>query len=116
MATKEPEHKKPVHKNPEPKPKPSPASTTTYTLITMPDDGPKGPTAIYNLLSSAKKTIDMTMYELTDTQITSILTKAASSGITVRVILDQNNEKKSNTEAFNTLSAGGVQHLAISEL
>jgi phosphatidylserine/phosphatidylglycerophosphate/cardiolipin synthase-like enzyme len=108
-SSKEPEHKKPVHKKPEPKPKPAPANATTYTLITMPDDGPNGPTAIYNLLSSATKTVDMTMYELTDTQVTSILTKAASSGVTVRVILDQNNEKKSNTEAFNTLSAGGVQ-------
>jgi phosphatidylserine/phosphatidylglycerophosphate/cardiolipin synthase-like enzyme len=81
-------------------------ATPTYTLVTMPDDGL---TAIYNLLSSATKTIDMTMYELTDTQVTSILTKAASSGITVRVILDQNNEKKSNTTAYNTLSAAGVQ-------
>ncbi|WP_058186070.1 phospholipase D-like domain-containing protein [Terracidiphilus gabretensis] len=107
-STKEPEHKKPVHKKPEPKPKPAPANATTYTLITMPDDGPKGPTAIYDLLSSAKKTIDMTMYELTDTQVTSILTKAASSGVTVRVILDQNNEKKSNTTAFNALTKGGV--------
>ena len=87
------------------KPKPTPASIT-YTLVTLPDDGL---TAIYNLLSSATKSIDMTMYELTDTQVTSILTKAASSGIAVRVILDQNNEKKSNTDAYNTLSAGGVQ-------
>jgi cardiolipin synthase len=86
-------------------PPPTPAPTT-YTLVTMPDDGL---TAIYNLLSSATRTIDMTMYELTDTQVTSILTQAASSGITVRVILDQNNEKKSNTTAYNTLSSGGVQ-------
>jgi phosphatidylserine/phosphatidylglycerophosphate/cardiolipin synthase-like enzyme len=99
----EPEHKKkqPTHK------KPTPTSTTaTYTLVTMPDDGL---TAIYNLLSSATKTIDMTMYELTDTQVTTILTTAASKGITVRVILDQNNEKKSNTTAYNTLIAGKVQ-------
>ncbi len=87
----------------------TPTPSPTYTLITMPDDGPNGPTAIYNLLSSATKTIDMTMYELTDTQITTILTTAASNGITVRVILDQNNEKKSNTTAYNTLTAGGVQ-------
>jgi phosphatidylserine/phosphatidylglycerophosphate/cardiolipin synthase-like enzyme len=72
----------------------------------MPDDGL---TAIYNLLSSATKTIDMTMYELTDTQVTTILTTAASKGITVRVILDQNNEKKSNTTAYNTLTSGKVQ-------
>lgn len=91
--------KAPAHK------KPTASGAATYTLVTMPDDGL---TAIYNLLSSATKTIDMTMYELTDTQVTSILTKAASSGIKVRVILDQNNEKKSNTTAYNTLTKGGV--------
>jgi cardiolipin synthase A/B len=85
---------------------PTPTPAPTYTLVTMPDNGL---TAIYNLLSSAAKTIDMTMYELTDTQVTSILTTAASNGITVRVILDQNNEKNNNTTAYNTLSQGGVQ-------
>jgi cardiolipin synthase A/B len=90
---------KPIHK------KSTASGATMYTLVTMPDDGL---TAIYNLLSSATKTIDMTMYELTDTNVTSILTKAASSGITVRVILDQNNEKTANTTAYNTLTQGGV--------
>jgi len=104
---KEPTHKEPTHKKPTTGSAPTTTtSTTTYTLVTMPDDGL---TAIYNLLSSAAKTIDMTMYELTDTQVTTILTTAASKGITVRVILDQNNEKSSNTEAYNTLTKGGVQ-------
>jgi cardiolipin synthase A/B len=116
-ATHEPEHtshkkKSPVSKKPAPKPTPAPtptptptSGTATYTLITMPDDGL---TALYNLLSSATKSIDMTMYELTDTTVTSILTKAAAAGIAVRVILDQNNEKQANTTAYNTLAAGGV--------
>src|SRR5579872_2116816 len=38
--------------------------TPTYTLLTEPDEGL---TSIYNLISSARKTIDMTMYELSDT-------------------------------------------------
>lgn len=63
---------------------------------------------IYTLLSSATKSIDMTMYELSDTTVTGLLTSAAAKGITVRVILDQNNEKANNTTAFNTLSAGKV--------
>jgi cardiolipin synthase len=86
---------------------PSPASgATTYTLLTEPDQGLQ---PIYNLLSSAKKSIDMTMYELSDTQVTAILTTAAGNGLTVRVILDQNNEKANNTTAYNTLAAGKVQ-------
>jgi phosphatidylserine/phosphatidylglycerophosphate/cardiolipin synthase-like enzyme len=78
---------------------------TTYALVTEPDEGL---TAIYNLLSSAQHTIDMTMYELTDAHITSLLTTAAGNGVQVRVILDQNNERKSNTTAFNALQANGV--------
>ncbi len=76
------------------------SSTTTYTLLTEPADDL---TPIYDLLSSAKKSIDMTMYELTDITVTSLLGKAAAAGVAVRVILDQNNEKKSNTPAYNYL-------------
>ena len=75
-------------------------SATTYTLLTEPADDL---TPIYDLLSSAKKSIDMTMYELTDITVTSLLGKAAAAGVTVRVILDQNNEKKSNTPAYTYL-------------
>jgi phosphatidylserine/phosphatidylglycerophosphate/cardiolipin synthase-like enzyme len=74
----------------------------TYTLLTEPD---QGLTAIYNLISSAKVSIDMTMYELSDTTVTSMLATAAASGVTVRVILDQNNEKANNTAAYNYLTA-----------
>ena len=95
-------HKKPTP--PPPPPPPNPGSTT-YTLLAEPD---QGLTTIYNLLSSAKKSIDMTMYELSDTKVTTILTTAAASGVAVRVILDQNNEKANNTTAYNTLTAGKV--------
>ncbi|MGA2218471.1 MAG: phospholipase D-like domain-containing protein [Terracidiphilus sp.] len=123
----ESEHKKhptePIHKPaPAPKPGPSPVPQPTptpvptpapvagsgavsYTLLTEPD---QGLTAIYSLLSSATKSIDMTMYELKDTQVTTILTTAAGKGIAVRVILDQNGEKAENTTAYNTLTAGKV--------
>jgi phosphatidylserine/phosphatidylglycerophosphate/cardiolipin synthase-like enzyme len=108
-----PDHKKktPPTPKPTPPPAPKPAPTpvpgaTTYTLLTEPDQGLQ---PIYTLLSSAKKSIDMTMYELSDTQVTTILTAAAAKGIAVRVILDQNNEKANNTAAYNTLTAGKVQ-------
>lgn len=89
---------------PTPTPAPTPG-TVTYSLLTEPDNGLQ---PIYDLLSSAKKSIDMTMYELSDTQVTTILTKAVANGIAVRVILDQNNEKANNTTAYNTLAAGKV--------
>ena len=81
------------------------APATTYTLITEPD---QGLTAIYSLIASAQKTIDMTMYELTDITVTDSLAKAAAGGVTVRVILDQNDEKTSNTPAYNYLTANKV--------
>jgi phosphatidylserine/phosphatidylglycerophosphate/cardiolipin synthase-like enzyme len=74
--------------------------TITYKLVTEPDDGL---TAIYALIESATKSIDMTMYELTDITVTNLLAKAAAKGIKVRVILDQNNERGSNTPAYNYL-------------
>lgn len=81
-------------------------SASSYTLVTEPD---QGLTPIYDLISSAKSTLDMTMYELTDTLAEQLLAQAAASGVTVRVILDQNLEKNNNTAAYNYLSAHGVQ-------
>jgi phosphatidylserine/phosphatidylglycerophosphate/cardiolipin synthase-like enzyme len=83
-----------------------PHTATTYTLITEPD---QGLAPIYALLKSAKKSIDMTMYELTDVTVTDTLAKAAAAGVTVRVILDQNGrEKTSNTPAYNYLMENKV--------
>lgn len=77
------------------------AAATAYTLVTEPD---QGLTAIYNLIASAKKSIDMTMYELTDVTVMDAFAKAAAAGIAVRVILDQSgNETKTNTPAYNFL-------------
>ncbi len=81
-------------------------SSSLLTLITEPGDGL---TPIYDLVGSAKSTIDMTMYELVDTTMTGLLIDAAKSGVRVRVILDQNLEKSSNTTAYNALEAGKVQ-------
>jgi cardiolipin synthase A/B len=82
-----------------------PHSATTYTLLTEPD---QGLTAIYNLITSAKSSIDMTMYELTDATVINSLIKAQAAGVKVRVILDQNDEKTANTPAYNELTAGKV--------
>ncbi len=75
------------------------------TLITEPE---AGPAPISKLLSSAKKSIDMTMYELVDTDAQQILIDQAAKGIQVRVILDQNLERHNNTPTFTQLSTAGV--------
>jgi cardiolipin synthase A/B len=85
--------------------KSSPAAAATYTLVVEPD---QGLTAIYKLIASAEKSIDMTMYELTDITVTTSLAKAAAAGIQVRVILDQNDEKSANTPAYNHLEENKV--------
>ncbi len=84
---------------------PSAHAAVSYTLVTEPDEGM---TSIYNFLGQATHTIDMTMYELSDTTFEQDLAAAASRGVTVRVILDQNNEKSANTAAYNYLTSNGV--------
>ena len=79
--------------------------TTTRTLITEPD---QQFSAIYNLITSAASSIEMTMYELTDTKVEQELAAAAAKDIKLRVILDQNLEKSNNTPAYNYLLANGV--------
>ncbi len=80
--------------------------TVTYKFLTEPD---QGITPVYNFIQSAKKTIDMTIYELADTQAQTILGQMAAKGVTVRVILDQNGEKSNNTTAYDYLSSHGCQ-------
>ncbi len=82
------------------------ASTSAQMLVIEPD---QGMTPIYSLLNSAKKTIDMTMYELVDTQAQQILAQQAGKGVAVRVILDQALEKSNNTPVFTFLNGNGVK-------
>jgi cardiolipin synthase A/B len=109
-SSREPEHRHkpsgPV-KPPSPPAPPAPRrpAATAYTLVTEPD---QGLTPIYNLIATAKKSIDMTMYELTDATVIDALAAAAANGLAVRVILDQNSEKTSNTPAYNSLQSKKV--------
>jgi cardiolipin synthase A/B len=82
------------------------SGSSTQSLVIEPD---QGMTPIYNLLNSAQKSIDMTMYELVDTQCQQILAQQATKGVAVRVILDQSLEKTSNTPAYTFLNANGVK-------
>ncbi len=74
-------------------------------MLTEPD---QGIAPIYALLASAKRSIDLTMYELVDPQAVATLERAAARGVVVRVILDANREKTANKQAFDDLSSHGV--------
>jgi phosphatidylserine/phosphatidylglycerophosphate/cardiolipin synthase-like enzyme len=82
------------------------ASSSPLRLVVEPDQGMQ---PIYDFVSSAKTSIDMTMYELVDTQMVTLLSQAAKNGVAVRVILDQNLEMMSNQTAYDALGAAGVQ-------
>lgn len=81
------------------------AVDSPLTLVTQPQ---QGYTAIYDLMNNAQKTIDLTMYELTDTTTENDLVNAAARGVTVRVVLDTNRERTHNQPAFTLLSGKGV--------
>ncbi|HEX3782073.1 MAG TPA: putative Ig domain-containing protein [Pseudonocardiaceae bacterium] len=76
----------------------------TYSLLILPD---QGESTIYNFIETAKTSIDMTMYELRDTTVTTDLVNKEKAGVKVRVILDAK-ETSVNAAAYSALSAGGV--------
>ena len=66
--------------------------------------------SIYSLMSSARDTLDMTMYELADPTTVSILEADARRGVRVRVLLDQDYSGYSiNEPDFSQLASNGVQ-------
>jgi cardiolipin synthase A/B len=71
------------------------------SLLVEPD---QGMAPIYALIASARKSIDLTMYELVDTDADLALELAAGRGVTVRVLLDVNREKVANLAAFTELT------------
>jgi len=63
---------------------------------------------IYHFILSAKKSVDLTMYELVDPTMVDDLIADRKRGVKVRVILDKNLESARNTPAFDALRRGGV--------
>ncbi len=79
----------------------------TYTLVQEPEVG-LGP--IYNVITNAKKTLDMTMYELNDPIAQNDLIADQKRGVKVRIILDKDfTGGKVNAPAYNALQAAGVE-------
>jgi cardiolipin synthase len=63
---------------------------------------------VYHLIKQARHSIDLTMYEFSDTKAEHDLAAAAQRGVTVKVILDQR-EKSHNSAAFGYLKSHGVK-------
>ena len=74
-------------------------------LITEPQ---AGFSPVYHLIKQARHSIDLTMYEFSDTKAEHDLAAAAQRGVTVKVILDQR-EKSHNSAAFDYLKSHRVK-------
>jgi hypothetical protein len=80
------------------------AVSITHTMYVFPEtDG--GITPIYALVNSAQKSIDLSMWALTDATFSGDLVAACNRGVQVRAVLDQTEEMSDNTPAFNQLNA-----------
>jgi cardiolipin synthase len=63
---------------------------------------------IYRLITGARRSVDLTMYELRDPTAEAGLAADAARGVDVRVILDRNLEQSRNTAAYDYLAARRV--------
>ena len=81
------------------------AGAASLRVLTEPEDG-IGP--IYRLITRARSSVELTMYELADPRAEADLAADAARGVDVRVILDQHLEKSRNRGAYDYLSAHGV--------
>jgi phosphatidylserine/phosphatidylglycerophosphate/cardiolipin synthase-like enzyme len=83
----------------------SSSPTASLRLLTEPASG-IGP--IYKLITGARSSVDLTMYELADPTAEADLAAAAARGVDVRVLLDQHLERSANTGAYDYLNVHRV--------
>jgi cardiolipin synthase A/B len=83
------------------------ASEAAGSLQVLTEPG-AGVEPIYQLITGARSSVDLTMYELADPTAEADLAADAARGVDVRVILDQNLEQSANTSAYDYLGAHGV--------
>ena len=81
------------------------SSDASLQLLTEPAAGID---PIYQLITGAHSSVDLTMYELDDSTAEADLAADAARGVNVRVLLDQHLEKSRNTDAYNYLTAHNV--------
>lgn len=84
------------------------ASQGALTVLAEPGNGMG---RIYRLITGARHSVDLTMYELNDRTAEADLAADAARGVNVRVLLDRHLEKSRNTAAYDYLTAHGV-HMA----
>src|ERR1700748_851196 len=88
------------------------AVTRSGPLIVEPG---AGFSPVYSLINGARHSIDMTMYEFSDTAAEHDLAAAAKRGVRVRVILDRRG-RRGDSDAFSYLrSARGAGALAFAQ-
>ena len=80
-------------------------AASSLSLITEPD---AGPAPVYALLRSARRSVEVEIYELEDSTAAAILAADAQRGVHVRVLLDKSYVGHYNQPAFSYLSAHGV--------
>jgi cardiolipin synthase len=91
---------------PAPATTPTTAATPALSLLVEPQ---AGITPLYDFMSSARQSLDMTMYELSDPTAEQILIADHKRGVRVRVLLDHDYTGGSvNQAAYSTLSSAGV--------
>jgi cardiolipin synthase A/B len=87
----------------------SPATTSTPAGLSLLVEPQAGMTSLYALMSSARQSLDMTMYELSDPATVQILIADHQRGVRVRVLLDHAYRgAQANQAAYSTLSSAGV--------
>jgi cardiolipin synthase len=84
---------------------PAGESAAPLRLLTEPQAGLQ---PIYRLITEARSSVDLSMYELADPTAEADLAADARRGVDVRVILDQHREKSANRGAFGYLAAHRV--------
>jgi len=85
--------------------------SSTHTLIVQPDDGRA---LVLNALGAAKKSIDLTIYEISDPQIMSALEAASKKKVAVRVIYNwysfpEDMQQRDIMPAIDALTKAGIQ-------
>lgn len=83
---------------------PAAHTASTHSLVVLPD---QKESAIYAFVNSARKSIDVTIYELRDTTLVDDLVKKEKAGVKVRAVFDAQHTDVDGA-AYKALSAAGA--------
>jgi cardiolipin synthase A/B len=90
----------------------APPATVSSGPLTLVAEPAAGVAPFISMISGARHSIELTMYELTDTRVESALEAAAHRGVDVRVLLNggyYSERESTNDAAARALAARGVQ-------